>query len=280
MTETVSESGALRQQIDTWRQAGQRIGLVPTMGALHSGHVALVRAALRQCDKVVVSIFVNPTQFGPSEDFDSYPRQLADDLATLKTAGAHLLYAPPVDSMYPDGFATSVSVRGVSEGLCGATRPGHFDGVSTVVTKLLLRCQPDYAFFGEKDYQQLQVIKRLVKDLDVNTHIVGVPTERAEDGLALSSRNAYLSDEARAQAPMLYATLQACADAIKQGAPVDEALARAKESLQGAGFAPIDYLELRDADDLTPLTAYNGHARLLVAARLGNTRLIDNIEVE
>ena len=280
MTETVSESGALRQQIDTWRQAGQRIGLVPTMGALHSGHVALVRAALRQCDKVVVSIFVNPTQFGPSEDFDSYPRQLADDLATLKAAGAHLLYAPPVDSMYPDGFATTVSVRGVSEGLCGAARPGHFDGVATVVTKLLLRCQPDYAFFGEKDYQQLQVIKRLGKDLDINTHIVGVPTERAEDNLALSSRNAYLSDEERAQAPILYATLQACADAIKQGAPVDEALARAKESLQGAGFAPIDYLELRDADDLTPLTAYNGHARLLVAARLGNTRLIDNIEVE
>jgi len=270
----------LRERIAGWRKSGLKVALVPTMGALHEGHLTLVRAALAHADKVVVSIFVNPTQFGPTEDFDAYPRTLDADRANLATAGASLVYAPTVGEMYPDGFATAITVSGVSEGLCGDLRPGHFSGVATVVTKFLVQAMPDVAAFGEKDYQQLQVIRRLVRDLDIPVRIVGVPTVREADGLARSSRNAYLSAEARAIAPVLYRTLQDTAEAIRAGADVDAALEAGKRAILAAGFASVDYLELRAADGLAPLSELDRPARMLVAAYLGKTRLIDNIAVE
>jgi len=270
----------LRDQVATWRSAGLTVALVPTMGALHEGHLTLVRAALDHADKVVVSIFVNPTQFGPTEDFDAYPRTLDADRANLATAGASLVYAPTVGEMYPDGFATAITVSGVSEGLCGDLRPGHFSGVATVVTKFLVQAMPDFAAFGEKDYQQLQVIRRLVRDLDIPVAIIGVPTVREADGLARSSRNAYLSPESRAIAPALYRTLQDTAMAIRAGAAVDAALDAGRRAILAAGFASVDYLELRAADGLAPLSELDRPARMLVAAYLGKTRLIDNIAVE
>lgn len=270
----------LRDQVKAWRNAGLKVALVPTMGALHEGHLTLVRAALESADKVVVSIFVNPTQFGPNEDFDAYPRTLDADRAALSTVGASLVYAPTVGEMYPDGFATAITVSGVSEGLCGDLRPGHFSGVATVVSKFLLQAMPDFAAFGEKDYQQLQVIRRLVRDLDIPVSIIGVPTVREADGLARSSRNAYLSAESRAIAPALYRTLQDTAAAIRAGADVDAALEAGKRAILAAGFASVDYLELRAADGLAPLSELDRPARMLVAAYLGKTRLIDNIAVE
>ncbi len=270
----------LRRIVAEWRAAGHKVALVPTMGALHDGHLALVREAQRHADKVVVSIFVNPIQFGPNEDFDAYPRTLDADRAALATVGAALVYAPTVGEMYPEGFATTISVTGVSEGLCGATRPGHFSGVATVVTKLLLQAQPDAACFGEKDYQQLQVIRRFVRDLDIPVEIVGVPTVREADGLARSSRNAYLSVEERAAAPALHRTLSDTAAAIRAGAAVDAALEAGRRAILAAGFVSVDYLELRAAEGLAPLAALDRPARLLVAARIGKTRLIDNIPVE
>jgi pantoate--beta-alanine ligase len=269
----------LREQVKAWRNAGLKVALVPTMGALHEGHLTLVRAALEYADKVVVSIFVNPTQFGPTEDFDAYPRTLDADRANLATAGAALVYAPTVAEMYPDGFATAITVSGVSEGLCGDLRPGHFSGVATVVTKFLVQAMPDVAAFGEKDYQQLQVIRRLVRDLDIPVTILGVPTVREADGLARSSRNAYLSAESRKVAPALYRTLQDTAAAIRAGAAVDTALEAGKRAILAAGFASVDYLELRAADGLAPLSDLDRPARILVAAYLGKTRLIDNIAV-
>lgn len=270
----------LRERIAGWRKSGLKVALVPTMGALHEGHLTLVRAALRHADKVVVSVFVNPTQFGPTEDFDAYPRTLDADRANLATAGASLLYAPTVGEMYPDGFATAITVSGVSEGLCGDLRPGHFSGVATVVTKFLVQAMPDVAAFGEKDYQQLQVIRRLVRDLDIPVEIVGVPTVREADGLARSSRNAYLSPESRAIAPVLYRTLQDTARAIRAGSAVDAALEAGKRAILAAGFASVDYLDLRAADGLLPLSELDRPARILVAAYLGKTRLIDNISVQ
>ncbi len=270
----------LRDQVKAWRNAGLKVALVPTMGALHEGHLTLVRAALEYADKVVVSIFVNPTQFGPTEDFDAYPRTLDADRTALAGAGASLVYAPTVGEMYPDGFATAITVSGVSEGLCGDLRPGHFSGVATVVTKFLVQTMPDFAAFGEKDYQQLQVIRRLVRDLDIPVTIIGVPTVREADGLARSSRNAYLSAEGRAIAPALYRTLQDTAKAIQAGAGVDAALEAGKRAILAAGFASVDYLELRAADGLAPLSELDRPARMLVAAYLGKTRLIDNIAVE
>ncbi|MES2983643.1 MAG: pantoate--beta-alanine ligase [Pseudomonadota bacterium] len=270
----------MRAAVAGWKAAGEQVALVPTMGALHAGHLALVEAARAQAQRVVVSIFVNPTQFGPNEDFDRYPRPLARDLALLRAAGADGAWLPTVAEMYPHGFATSIRVGGVSAGLDGDARPGHFDGVATVVSKLLLQVAPAVALFGQKDYQQLCVIKRVVADLDIPVRILGVPTVREADGLALSSRNQYLTAAERAIAPALQAALVRVAAALVGGAAVAPVLAAAVEQLLAAGFAKVDYLELRAEDTLAPLAAYQPPARLLVAAWLGTTRLIDNLTVE
>ncbi len=268
----------LRSAVATWRGQAETVALVPTMGALHAGHLHLVREAKKHAVRVVVSIFVNPTQFGPNEDFSRYPRPLERDLALLREVGADAAWLPDVATMYPDGFATNIHVSGVSEGLCGAVRPRHFDGVATVVAKLLLQVASDVALFGEKDYQQLCVIKRLVNDLNIDTNILGVPTVREADGLALSSRNQYLSESERKIAPTLHATLTQLALQLP-GGDVSALIDAAKKKILAAGFASIDYLELRAEDTLAPLAHYAPPARLLVAARLGSTRLIDNIRV-
>jgi pantoate--beta-alanine ligase len=269
----------LRRHVATWRSQGERVGLVPTMGALHKGHLALVAAAQAACRRVVVSIFVNPKQFGPREDFSSYPRPEADDLAKLTEAAADLTYIPAVEEMYPEGFATSISVGGPSEGLCGAQRPGHFDGVATVVAKLLTQAAPDAAYFGEKDYQQLMVVRRLARDLDLPVEIVGVPTVREPDGLALSSRNVYLSAEERRIAPHLHRIMHETGAAIAGGTPPAPALQRAIAALGEQGFN-VEYLELRDAAKLVALSdTPTEPARLLAAVHLGRTRLIDNVPV-
>jgi pantoate--beta-alanine ligase len=270
---------ALRQRVAGWRARRERIGLVPTMGAIHQGHLALVHAARRQNERVVASLFVNPKQFGPSEDFAAYPRDEAADLAAFRGAGVDLVFMPAVEEMYPPGFAAAVQVGGPSEGLESAHRPGHFDGVATVVAKLLLQSLPDAAYFGEKDYQQLMVVRRLARDLDIPVRIEGVATVREADGLALSSRNVYLSPEERRTAPLLNRVLRDSAAALAQDpAAVAAILEHGAARLRAAGFA-VDYLELRDADDLRPLPRLAGPARLLVAARIGRTRLIDNIPV-
>ncbi|HTW54098.1 MAG TPA: pantoate--beta-alanine ligase [Stellaceae bacterium] len=269
----------LRRQLGVWRTQGQRVGLVPTMGALHAGHLALVAAAQAQCRRVVASIFVNPRQFGPREDFAAYPRPEADDLAKLAAAKIDLVWMPSVEEMYPDGFATTISLGGPAEPLEGAHRPGHFNGVATVVCKLLTQVAPDAAFFGEKDYQQLLVVRRMARDLNLSVDIVGVPTVREPDGLALSSRNVYLSADERRLAPRLHRAMHEAAAAIAQGTPPASALARAILALGEAGFQ-VEYLELRDADTLAPMDALAKPARLLAAAHLGRTRLIDNIEVK
>jgi pantoate--beta-alanine ligase len=271
----------LRDRIRAWRGAGERIGLAPTMGALHEGHLSLVRLARRRAGRCVASVFVNPTQFAPHEDFDAYPRDEARDAALLAQAGCDLLYAPTVDEMYREGFSTTVTVAGVSEPLDGGARPGHFAGVATVVTKLLLQCGPDLAVFGEKDFQQLQVIRRLVRDLDIPVEIVGAPTARAEDGLALSSRNGYLTAEERPRAAELHRALAEAAGKLRAGRPVAEAEAAACARLDAAGFRRIDYVEARDPESLARLGPgpIAGPARLLGAAVLGRTRLIDNLAV-
>ncbi|MCE9681096.1 pantoate--beta-alanine ligase [Halomonas alkalisoli] len=274
---TLRDIPALRETLGAYRRRGQRIALVPTMGNLHAGHLALVEAARRHADVVVATIFVNPLQFGPSEDLDAYPRTLIDDQARLEVAGCDLLFAPDTAMLYPRGLGqqTRVCVPIVSEGLCGGARPGHFDGVSTVVSILFNLVQPDTACFGEKDYQQLAVIRKLVEDLHFPIEIVGVPIVRAEDGLALSSRNGYLDPDQRAAAPRLYRTLCELRDALEAGEPVAAALETGPARLRESGFEP-DYLELR-ALDLTPVTATTRDAVLLAAARLGPTRLIDNL---
>ena len=270
---------ALREAVGGWRAKGERIGLVPTMGALHRGHLTLVEAARGQCERVVASLFVNPKQFGPREDFAAYPRDEATDLATFGEVGVDLVFAPSVEEMYPPGFASNIRIAGISEGLEGAHRPGHFDGVATVVAKLLLQCLPDAAFFGEKDYQQLMVVHRLVRDLDIPVRIEGMATVREPDGLALSSRNVYLSPEERRVAPQLHRVLTDTAAALRERPDsVEPAPAAGSAALDGAGFF-LDYLELRDAADLSPMSALDRPARLLAAARLGRTRLIDNIAV-
>ena len=269
---------ALRSAVAALKSDGL-VALVPTMGALHDGHIALVEEARRHADHVVVSIFVNPRQFGPNEDLDAYPRREAKDAQMLQAAGVALLWAPPVEVMYPDGHATNISLSGVTEGLDGAARPGHFDGVATVVTKLFNQVQPNVALFGEKDYQQLAVIRRMVRDLDLPVEIVGVPTQRAEDGLALSSRNAYLSEDERHNALALPRALGEAARQMEKGAAVDAAIARAIAMLAAHGFDPVDYVSLCDAQTLEPITVLDRPARLLGAARLGRTRLIDNIAV-
>jgi len=273
--------GALREMVRGWRAEGLRVALVPTMGALHAGHLSLVRLALARADRVVASIFVNPTQFGPAEDFGAYPRGEAEDAARLASVGCHLLYAPDAAAMYPPGFSTAVTVAGVSEGLCGDSRPGHFQGVATVVAKLLLQALPDLAVFGEKDFQQLQVIRRLVADLDIPVAVLGGPTVRESDGLALSSRNAYLTPAERAMAPTLFRVLTEVAAVLATGEPAGPPLAVGRARLEAAGFGPVEYLEVRDAATLAPLEAVptGRSARLLAAARLGRTRLIDNVPV-
>jgi pantoate--beta-alanine ligase len=269
--------GELRGTVATWRAAGERIGLVPTMGALHAGHMALVAAARRRCRRAVASIFVNPKQFGPREDFSSYPRPEADDLAKLAEAGADLAFIPAVAEMYPEGFATTITVGGPSEGLCGAHRPGHFDGVATIVAKLLTQVAPDAAFFGEKDYQQLMVVRRMVRDLDLPVEVAGVPTVREPDGLALSSRNVYLSADERRLAPNLHRTMREAAAQIAGGAAPAPILQRTIAELTGLGIR-VEYLELRDAATLAPLAdTPAAPARLLAAVHLGRTRLIDNV---
>ena len=275
----VRQLDPLRDALAELRKPGLKIGLVPTMGALHAGHMRLVEVAREHCDAVVASIFVNPTQFGEGEDLDAYPRQEAADAALLEAAGVELLWAPTADQMYPPGYATSVSVSGISDGLCGAARPGHFDGVATVVAKLFNQTRPDAAFFGEKDYQQLAVIRRMARDLDFTHDIVGVPTVRDPDGLALSSRNAYLTEQQRADAVALPETMREAAGAIAAGGDVATILAEGRARILAAGFHKIDYLELRDADTLLALDKFNQPARLFAAARIGRTRLIDNIPV-
>ena len=270
---------ALRRRIAGWRGAGERIALVPTMGALHEGHLALVRLGRRRADRVVVSIFVNPTQFAPNEDFSAYPRTLTDD--SRKLAGiADLIFAPSVDEMYPEGSATTVSLTGpAAVGLEDRFRPTHFQGVTTVVAKLFVQAMPDLAIFGEKDFQQLKVVTRMARDLHLPVRILGGATVREPDGLALSSRNRYLSPDERARAPHLHQALRACADAIRAGVTLAEAVAEARTAIVSAGFE-IDYLEARHAETLAPIaSAPDGPVRLLAAARLGVTRLIDNIPV-
>jgi pantoate--beta-alanine ligase len=273
---TVAE---LRRRLDSWRASGQRIGMVPTMGALHEGHMSLIACARARADRVIASLFVNPTQFAPGEDFQAYPRSEARDAAMLADAGCELLFAPSIQEMYAAGFSTTVMVSGVSEPLEGLNRPTHFSGVATVVAKLLIQARPDVAVFGEKDYQQLQVIKRLALDLDLPTEILGAPTVRAEDGLALSSRNAYLSPAERRIAASLNAVLLQLARALAAGEAVSSAEAEALQALIAAGFDSVDYVEARQADTLErlgPGPVGPVSARVLAAARLGRTRLIDN----
>jgi pantoate--beta-alanine ligase len=278
--EIVRTIADLRRHISVWRQAGEPVGLVPTMGALHVGHLALVRAAQAECERVVATIFVNPKQFAPSEDLDSYPRREAADLAMLRSAGVALVFMPRTAEIYPPGFATTVRVAGLTDCLCGAHRPGHFDGVATVVTKLLLQSLPDNAYFGEKDYQQLLVVRRLARDLDIPVRIVGVPTVREPDGLALSSRNAYLSPAERRIAPNLARVLRRIAAALAaQPGTVASEIAQGRADLESAGLS-VEYLEIREADTLAPVTAtITGPARVFAAVHLGRTRLIDNFPI-
>ena len=282
--QTITCLDMLRNSVASLRENGNSLALVPTMGALHEGHLTLVREARARADHVCVSIFVNPTQFGPNEDLAAYPRQLAADSALLAAEGVELLWAPPVEQMYPTGFATSISVAGVSENYCGGERPGHFDGVATVVCKLFNQVRPDVACFGEKDWQQLAVIRRMARDLDVSfpaaDRIDGIATVREADGLAMSSRNRYLSPENRRAAATLPLAMQEAIARIEAGEEVRSTLAALEDELLGAGFSSIDYAELADASSLQRReTLGDSPGRLLVAARIGGTRLIDNMPV-
>jgi pantoate--beta-alanine ligase len=271
---------ALRAAIAGFRARGEAVALVPTMGALHAGHLALIAAARKHADRVVATIFVNPKQFGPREDFARYPRTLAADRKALAEAGADVLFVPPVEAMYPPGFATAVMVSGLSDDLEGGVRPGHFAGVATVVAKLLIQASPDVAVFGEKDFQQLAVIRRLARDLDLPVRIEGVATVRESDGLALSSRNAYLTPEQRRAAPALYRALARAAADVADGRLDWPAIAEgAIRAIRTGGFDRVDYVELRDAATLEPVTDPARPARILAAAWIGTTRLIDNVPV-
>ncbi|XSG82330.1 MAG: pantoate--beta-alanine ligase [Methyloligella sp. ZOD6] len=277
---TIRTITGLRRRVAQWRNNGHKIALVPTMGALHDGHLSLVARAKEEADRIVVSIFVNPTQFGEGEDFDAYPRDEKGDLARLSETGVDVAYIPDTRQMFAPGFATQVHVKGLTEGLCGASRPGHFDGVTTIVAKLLLQCAPDIAVFGEKDYQQLLAVKRMAADLDIPVEIVGAAVIREEDGLALSSRNAYLSKMERDLAPLLHRTLQDMAYDLGEGRPIEDATAASSMRLDAAGFR-VDYLQVVDPETLQPVTGLlDAPARALVAAFLGKTRLIDNIAVK
>ncbi|MFZ1004640.1 MAG: pantoate--beta-alanine ligase [Pseudolabrys sp.] len=271
---------SLRRALEPFRRPNERVALVPTMGALHRGHMALVREAQRRSKRVVVSIFVNPTQFAPNEDFASYPRSFATDLKALRDAKVDFVWAPSVETMYPDGFGTRLAPEGAAKaGLEDEFRPHFFGGVATVVAKLFTQVLPDFALFGQKDYQQLRVVTQMAKDLDLPVKVIGVPTVREPDGLALSSRNVYLSATERAVAPMLYRVLNGCAARIKNGEKIDRVLNVGRIEFDLAGFG-LDYLEARHAVTLAPIsTSKDGPIRLLAAVRLGKTRLIDNVPV-
>ncbi|AWC24307.1 Pantothenate synthetase [Aminobacter sp. MSH1] len=278
MTVVVETIAALRAQVQAWRAEGLKVALVPTMGALHDGHVSLMRAALERADRCVVSIFVNPRQFAPTEDLDKYPRQLVLDLDKLKQAGVHLAFTPGVDEVYPQGFATSISVAGPSAGLETAFRPAFFDGVATVVAKLFIQAAPDLAVFGEKDYQQLCVVKKLCLDLDLPVEVLGSPTIRDAEGLAMSSRNAYLDAAELDIARKLNKVLRKAASLLRSGANEQATMAAARQQILDAGFDVVDYVEARESVMLAPWRK-DRDGRVMVAARLGKTRLIDNIEI-
>ncbi len=284
-TSFLTTTSEIRAVLDQARARGASVGLVPTMGALHEGHLSLIRAARAENDVVVVSIFVNPTQFGPNEDLQQYPRSLERDRELSAAAGADLVFSPSGEEMYPDGYATWVDVERLTEGLCGRSRPGHFRGVCTVVTKLLNICRPDRAYFGEKDAQQLAVVKRMVRDLNLRVEIVACPIVREADGLAMSSRNVRLSGEARAQAPALYRALSVARDLVREGkrdgavldaAALNQAI---RAMLAEAPLGDVDYVEIVRADDLTPVATIAGECLIALAVRFGDVRLIDNIRV-
>jgi len=277
--EIVHDAEEIRRRVVAWHAVGLSVGLVPTMGAIHDGHLALVRAAASGSDRVVASLFVNPKQFAPGEDFSAYPRDETRDARLIAEAGGDLLFAPPGEGVYPEGFSTAVTVQGLTEGLCGAFRPGHFEGVATVVAKLFNMVRPDAAWFGEKDFQQLQVIRRLARDLDLGVAVHGVPTVREADGLALSSRNAYLSEAERAAAPALHRSLLALAErAAAPGADIAGSIREAERRIAAAGFERVDYVAVVDRETLRPVEApITEEARALAAAWLGKARLIDNV---
>ena len=270
----------LRRAVGEFRAAGRTIGMIPTMGALHEGHTSLVQGALDRGDVPIASIFVNPTQFGPNEDFAAYPRDETGDFAKLESAGCRIVYAPGVGEMYPGPQLTTVTVVSLTDGLCGPVRPGHFQGVATVVCKLLMMAMPDRGYFGEKDYQQLQVLKRMARDLAMPIEIVGMPTIREPDGLAMSSRNRYLSPQERKIAIAMYRELTALAAKVRDGrTPCANAAAESKHALCFAGFDNVEYFDVVDAESLAPIERVAGRARIAAAARLGRTRLIDNVAV-
>lgn len=279
MTQVIRASAQLRDKVAGWKRSGILVGVVPTMGALHDGHLSLIREARRHSDRVIVTIFVNPMQFNNPDDLTKYPRDEARDLAMLEEAGVDVLFAPGVEEVYPDGFCTCVSVSGVSEPLEGAFRPGHFDGVATVVAKLFGMTQAGRAFFGEKDWQQLQVVRRLATDLNIPVRVIGCPTIREDDGLAMSSRNVRLSAEQRRIAPVLWQAMQGAAEAIRSGADIDATMAAARERVLAGGYRSIEYLDLRSADSLRPVSDLSEPVRMLAAAWLGDVRMIDNIAV-
>ncbi|MEM8580508.1 MAG: pantoate--beta-alanine ligase [Pseudomonadota bacterium] len=280
MTEVIRDVASLRMLQSSWRRAGESVGLVPTMGALHAGHMALVKAAREECRHVIATIFVNPTQFGPTEDLQAYPNTFDADLQLLREEQVEVCFAPTPDVMYPVGFATTVRVAGLTEPLCGATRPGHFDGVTQIVAKLLNLGAADRAYFGQKDWQQLAVVRQMARDLNFPTEIVGVPTVRAEDGLALSSRNAYLSEDEREIAPNLNRIIRNAAAQIARGHGAVGVCEAAAHELVKTGFRSVDYLECRDAQTLELVERPSKEtARVFVAANLGKARLIDNVSV-
>jgi len=269
----------LRSKVAGWKAAGESVAVVPTMGALHQGHLSLVRAGKAACDRVIVTIFINPKQFNNPDDYKNYPRTEEEDARKLISLKADVVYVPDGAQMYPDGFATTVSVDGITQGLCGAHRAGHFDGVATIVTKLFSQTQADKAFFGEKDYQQLQVVTRLARDLDLPIEVVGCPTIREEDGLAMSSRNLMLSDRARTWAPELHRAMEEMSEGLRAGGDLEALRAVAVKRIERAGFTQVEYLDLRSADRLELMTTPDRPARLLAAAWLAGVRLIDNIAV-
>lgn len=275
----IRDKAGLRAMVSPWKRAGEVVGVVPTMGALHDGHLSLVAAAKAACDRVIVTIFVNPKQFNNPDDLANYPRTKNEDSRKLERFAVDAIWVPDGDQMYPEGFSTTVSVSGLTDCLCGATRPGHFDGVATVVSKLFLQTSADKAFFGEKDYQQLQVVTRMAADLDIPIEVVGCPTIREEDGLAMSSRNLLLSDRARVYAPVLNEVMEAMAEELRDGAAMSDLMPGALKRLETAGFTGVDYLELRASDGLGGMERVDAPARLFAAAWLAGVRLIDNIAV-
>jgi len=280
VTEVIRDVASLRNLQGHWRLSGQSVGLVPTMGALHAGHMALVEAAREENYRVLVTIFVNPTQFGPDEDLDNYPDTFSEDLDLLAAAGVDAVLAPPVEIIYPEDFATTVKVSGLTDVLCGANRPGHFDGVTQVVTKLFNLGEAERAYFGQKDWQQLAVVRRLARDLNFATEVVGVPTVRSEDGLALSSRNGYLTEQEREIAPYLHRAIRNAAARVATGHGASGACYAAEQELLSRGFRSIDFLECRDGDTLEVAEKPSkGRARVFAAAYLGKARLIDNVAI-